>query len=88
MVINKALVGKDDMLAVLEDNIVMVFALEDEGSMQSINSRLEELKKELLKRINAKQDYNNFADEIDRLRKIKQDAMVENGTRGAEIAYS
>lgn len=33
MVINKALVGKDDMLAVLEDNIVMVFALEDEGSM-------------------------------------------------------
>lgn len=48
--INKALGGKDDMLAALEENIAMVFALEDEGSIESINARLEELQQELLKR--------------------------------------
>ena len=79
--INKALGGKDDMLAALEENIVMVFALEDEGSMESINARLEELQKELLKRANARQDYNDLADEIDRLRKMKQEAMAENAER-------
>lgn len=79
--INKALGGKDDMLAALEENIAMVFALEDEGSIESINARLEELQQELLKRANAKQDYNDPADEIDRLREMKQNAMVENAGR-------
>lgn len=79
--INKALGGKDDMLAALEENIAMVFALEDEGSMESINARLEELQKELLKRANARQDYNDLADEIDRLRKMKQEVMAENSER-------
>ena len=41
MAINKALGGKDDMLAALEKNIAMVIILEDEGSMDSINARLE-----------------------------------------------
>lgn len=81
MAINKALGGKDDMLAALEENIAMVFALEDEGSIESINARLEELQQELLKRANAKQDYNDLADEIDRLREMKQNAMVENAGR-------
>lgn len=79
--INKALGGKGDMLAALEENIAMVFALEDEGSIESINARLEELQQELLKRANAKQDYNDLADEIDRLREMKQNAMVENAGR-------
>ena len=79
--INKALGGKDDMLAALEENIAMVFALEDEGSIESINARLEELQQELLKRANAKQDYNDLADEIDRLREMKHNAMVENAGR-------
>lgn len=35
----------------------------------------------LLKRANAKQDYNDLADEIDRLREMKQNAMVENAGR-------
>lgn len=34
-----------------------------------------------LKRANAKQDYNDLADEIDRLREMKQNAMVENAGR-------
>jgi DNA invertase Pin-like site-specific DNA recombinase len=79
--INMALGGKDDMLVALEQNIASVLALEDEGSMESINAKLEELQKELLKRANAKEDYNNLADEIDHLRELKQNAMAENAER-------
>lgn len=43
--------------------------------------KVEELQQELLKRANAKQDYNDLADEIDRLREMKQNAKVENAGR-------
>ena len=79
--INMALGGKDDMLVALEQNIASVLAFEDEGSMESINVKLEELQKELLKRANAKKDYNDLADELDRLREQKQNAMAENAER-------
>ena len=79
--INMALGGKDDILVALEQNIASVLALEDENSMASINVKLEELQKELLKRANAKKDYNDLADEIDRLRELKQNAMAENAER-------
>ncbi|MBU3196011.1 recombinase family protein [Clostridium algidicarnis] len=79
--INMALGGKDDMIVALEQNIASVLALEDENSMEIINAKLEELQKELLKRANAKKDYNDLADEIDRLRELKQNAMAENAER-------
>ena len=79
--INMAHGGKDDMLVALEQNIASVLALEDESSMESINAKLEELQKELLKRANAKEDYNDLADEIDHLRELKQNAMAENAER-------
>ncbi len=79
--INIALGGKDDMLVTLEQNIASVLALEDEGSMESINAKLDELQKELLKRANAKKDYNDLADEIDHLRELKQNAMADNAER-------
>lgn len=69
------------MLVALEENIATVFALGDDGSIESINAKLEELQKELLTRANAKKDYNDLADEIDRLRELKQDAMIENAVR-------
>ena len=79
--INKAIGGKDDMLEILEENIAMVFTLEDKSSIENINARLEELQKELLKRANAKQDYNDLADEIDRLREMKQKGLTEKAER-------
>lgn len=79
--INLALGGKDKMLVALEENITTVFALGDDGSIESINAKLEELQNELLKRANAKKDYNDLVDEIDRLCELKQDAMVENAVR-------
>lgn len=79
--INKALGGKDEMLTALEKNIAMVLALEDETSMESLDAKLEELQQELLKRANARQDYEDLADEIDLLREQKQNAMAENAER-------
>ena len=78
---NLVLGGKDDMLAALEENIAMVLALEDDTSLESIDAKLEEQQQELLKRANARQDYEDLADEIDRLRELKQNAMVESSER-------
>src|SRR5574344_293653 len=79
--INTALGGKDEMLTALGKNIAMVLALEDETSMESLDAKLEELQEELLKRANARQDYEDLADEIDSLREQKQNAMAENAER-------
>ena len=49
--------------------------------MESINGKLEELQKELLKRLNAKKNYNDLADEIDHLQELKQNAIPENTER-------
>ncbi len=78
---NLVLGGKDNMLATLEENIAMVLALEDDTSLESIDAKLEEQQQELLKRANARQDYEDLADEIDRLRELKQNAMVESSER-------
>lgn len=79
--INMLLGGKDDMLVALEQNIASVIAMKDVGSIESINAKLEELQKELLKRANAKKDYNDLANEIDRLQEQRQNAMVESAER-------
>jgi len=79
--INQTIGDRDEMFDILEENIKMVFALEDESSLESINARLEETQRELLKRANAKQNYNDLADEIDHLREMKQTALTENAER-------
>ena len=76
-----ALGGKDDMLSALEENISMVLALEDETSMESIDAKLEELQQELLKQADAGQNYEDLADEIDRMREKKQEVMADNAER-------
>lgn len=54
---------------------------EDETSSEGIEAKLLELQKELLKLANSKKDYNSVADEIDRLRELKQNALVESAER-------
>lgn len=79
--INQTIGDRDEMFTVLEENIKMVLALEDESSLESINARLEETQRELLKRANSRQNYNDLADEIDHLRELKQAALTENAER-------
>lgn len=79
--INQTIGDRDEMFDILEENIKMVFALEDESSLESINARLEETQRELLKRANSRQNYNDLADEIYHLRELKQAVLTENAER-------
>lgn len=79
--INLALGNRDGMMEVLQENIETVIRQGDENSAEGINARLEELQKELLRLANSKKDYNSVADEIDRLRELKQKALTESAER-------
>ena len=79
--INQAIGDRSEMFDVLEENIRTVIALEDETFTEKLDARLKEVQRELLKRANAKQNYDDIADEIDCLREMKQAALTENAER-------
>lgn len=79
--INMALGNRDNMLTVLQENIEAVIRQEDESSVEGIEAKLAELQKELLRLANGKKDYSDIAEEINRLREKKQDALAESAER-------
>ena len=79
--INLTLGDRSGMLEILEKNVEAVIMEEDVSSADGINARLEELQKVLLKLANARKDYGGIADEIDRLRELKQKALAERAER-------
>ena len=70
--INLALGNRENMMVTLQENVEAVIRQGDESSSEGIETRLLELQKELLKLANSKKDYNSVADEIDRLRELRQ----------------
>ena len=79
--INLALGSRESMMITLQENVESVIRQEDETSSEGIETKLLELQKELLKLANSKKDYNSVADEIDRMRELKQNALVESAGR-------
>lgn len=79
--INLALGNRESMMTTLQKNVEAVIRQEDETSSEGIEAKLMELQKELLKLANSKKDYNSVADEIDRLRELKHNALVESAER-------
>ena len=79
--IHLALGNRDSMIAALQENVETVIRQEDESSVEGIESKLEGLQKELLKWANSKKDYNGIAEEIYRLRDLKQNALVASAER-------
>ena len=79
--INELLVSKDAFLTTLQTNIETVLNEEHDNSTIHIDTKLEELQKELLLLANSKADYEEVANEIYRLRKQKQNALIENAER-------
>ena len=79
--INRTLGNRENMMVTLQENIEAVIRQGDETSSEGIEAKLQELQKELLKLANSKKDYNSVADEIDRLRELKQNALVESAER-------
>lgn len=66
---------------VLQRNVEAVLTGTDGISLDEIDTRLEELQKELLNVANAKGNYDSIVDEIYRLREAKQNAQVEGAER-------
>ena len=79
--INRTLGNRENMMVTLQENIEAVIRQGDETSSEGIEAKLQELQKELLKLANSKKDYNSVADEIDRLRELKQNTLVESAER-------
>ena len=79
--INEALGSKNTFLETLQVNIATVLNEEDDKATDDFDLKLEELQKELLNLANSKADYNNVADEIYRLRDLKQNTQVQNAER-------
>ncbi len=79
--INLVLGDRDRILKGLRDNIETVLRQENGTTIGGIDVQLEELQKELLKRANEKVEYDDIADEISRLRELKQKALSESAQR-------
>ena len=65
----------------LQKNIATVLNEGNENTIADINGKLEELQKQLLKQVKSKDDYNEVADEIYRLRELKQNVLIEEAER-------
>lgn len=72
---------EDSVIEKLQQNIEMVINRTDDTSAENIDIQLECLQKDLLECANAKEDYNDIADEIFRLRELKQNTLVDNAER-------
>lgn len=79
--INELLANKEPFLQVLQKNIATVINEENDNVTDDIDDKLDELQKQLLKQAKSKNDYNEVADEIYRLRELKQNALIENAER-------
>lgn len=79
--INLALGNRNSMMATLQENVETVIRQEDESSVEGIEAKLAELQKELLRLANGKKDYSGIAEEINRLREKKQEALAESAER-------
>ena len=79
--INELLANKEPFLSTLQKNIATVFNEENDNATDDIDGKLEELQQQLLIQAKSKNDYEDVADEIYRLRELKQNALAENAER-------
>jgi hypothetical protein len=79
--INELLAKKEPFLITLQKNIATVLNEENDNTTNDIDRKLEELQQQLLIQAKSKNDYEDVADEIYRLRELKQNALVENAER-------
>jgi site-specific DNA recombinase len=79
--INEFLASKNTYLSILQENIAAVLNEGNDYDIEDVDKRLDELQNELLRLANSKADYDEVADEIYRLREVKQDAMVQSAER-------
>src|SRR5699024_5232598 len=79
--INEVLGSKNSYLSILVENIETVLNENADKPTADIDDKLEELQMELLRLANSKSDYDEVAEEIYRLRELKQDVLLKNAER-------
>lgn len=79
--INELLVNKEPFLSTLQKNIAAILNEGNDNATDDIDSKLEELQQQLLIQAKSKNDYEDVADKIYRLRELKQNALVESAER-------
>lgn len=83
--INRVLCQKDDFLQTLRSNIATVVLQGEALSPEVIDERLSKLQKELLNKVNQKDDYNAITDEILRLRDQRRQAEVDSVVKDEQM---
>ena len=84
--INTLLGDKSTYQAQLQQNIAKVIRSAQQNTADGIDERLQELQKELLKKANNKEAYDEIADEIFKLREQREKFTVDTAARDAQIA--
>ena len=84
--INTLLGDKSTYQAQLQQNIAKVIRSAQQNTADGIDKRLQELQKELLKKANNKEAYDEIADEIFKLREQREKCTVDTAARDAQIA--
>ncbi len=84
--INTLLGDKSTYQAQLQQNIAKVIRGAQKTTADGINEQLMELQKELLKKANNKEAYDEIADQIFKLRELREKCTVDTAAIDAQIA--
>ena len=83
--INQMLGDKSNYQAQLQLNIAAVIRASQATAIDSIDEKLMTLQQELIQKANSKEDYDEIADEIFRLRELRQKTTVDTAARNKQI---
>lgn len=83
--INQMLGDKSNYQAQLQLNIAAVIRASQATAIDSIDEKLMALQQELIQKANIKEDYDEIADEIFRLRELRQKTTVDTAARDEQI---
>ncbi|MCD8325973.1 MAG: hypothetical protein LUC90_04615 [Lachnospiraceae bacterium] len=76
--INDVFSGRDTIIPILKENIEKVIGSGNTDKIEEVEAELADLQKELLKKANARQAYDDTADRIEELRREKQALLLED----------
>lgn len=83
--INQTLGDNTNLLRTLQKNIAIAVRQSDCASVEGIDKQLVELQQELLKKANNKEEYDTVADEIFRLRELKEQSTSDSFAREEKL---
>ncbi len=83
--INKLLSDKSNYKQQLQQNIAEVIRASSASPLDEIDKKLQVLQQELIQKANNKDDYDTIADEIFRLREIREQTTVDAAARDEQI---